>query len=82
MEELEEVLKTNLNNNTLLAPVDILALLITAVKADLLAVLPGDLLTLLYRIGATHLNICGFRKRKICFCSSLVKKLFFLKSSQ
>lgn len=56
MEELEEVLKTNLSNNALLAPVDILALLITAVEADLLAVLPGDLLTLLNRIGATYLN--------------------------
>lgn len=56
MEELEEVLKTNLNNNALLAPVDILALLITTVEADLLAVLPCDLLTLLYWIGATNLN--------------------------
>ena len=56
MEELEEVLKTNLSNNALLAPVDILALLITTVEADLLAVLPGDLLTLLYWIGATNLN--------------------------
>lgn len=56
MEELEEVLKTNLNNNALLAPVDILALLITTVEADLLAVLLGDLLTLLYWIGATNLN--------------------------